>query len=380
MRKIIACVVIAVMLVVQVMPQKAEANPAVLAAGLVPPAAAVLVAAGVTVGAEAGLDALARWWYSEAGQDVRDQLAADWSAAVEGVMNVSSTVWESVRTWVQSKFVVGESSILVANQSGNRVYSGTDGGYYYTYYEVGSDGYVRWGVIWSLTSSTEAYNFGLASKYNVSSNVLYVSNGKVRWYTTYTLNGTLYTIDSEVGTYVAPSVSYTGADVLSNPTWDFANSEGKRLVGVPPVLGDLAGKTYSDVIIGDTSVPGDTTVPGETTVLDSILSKISSIADALTTGIIGDISSVQFPSIPSITTKFPFSLPWDFARMIGLMYSSPECPRINMSLGPPFNAQLDIDLAQILPESLMSKYRLLELIAFGLGLVLVTRRLLGGAE
>jgi hypothetical protein len=292
---------------------------------------------------------------------------------------------------VQSKFAVGAGSITitgyvsrsdvyanlkaylgagwVAGQYWTEVYSGESTTVYRLY--KGSE------LIFSKTAADWKYTGFPIAVYNDNIIAIMIFGDA---------ENALSTYDVIAGSYNDYVVAYTGADVISNPTWDYAGSDGKRLVGVPPVIDDLVGKTYTDVIVtGDATVPGDTTVPGTTTgeytgVLDSILSKISSIADALTTGLIGDISSVQFPQVPSITNKFPFSLPWDFARMIGLLYASPECPHINMSIGPPFNSVIDIDLSQILPDTIMSKVRLLELIAFGLGLVLVTRRLLGGAE
>lgn len=141
--------------------------------------------------------------------------------------------------------------------------------------------------------------------------------------------------------------------------------------------GDVVGK---DIVDEEANLPLDVGTKDQVGLLQEILLKVNSIANTLTSGLIGDLSSIHFPEVPSITDKFPFSLPWDFARLIGLLYANPECPRISADLGYPFDSHIDIDLSVILPEEIMSKVRLIELIAFAVALVILTRRLLGGAE
>lgn len=113
--------------------------------------------------------------------------------------------------------------------------------------------------------------------------------------------------------------------------------------------------------------------------LQVVETKVSAIADALTTGLIGDIGSVRFPDIPSVTNKFPFSLPWDIYSLFSALYAEPVCPKISKDIGPPFSARIDIDMSVILPEDIMQKIRYLEVVAFSLFLILRTRDLMGGA-
>lgn len=372
MRKIITMVVMIVFIVNMVIPPRAEANPAVLAIGMVPPVATMLVAAGVTVGTVAGLDTLSRWWYSEAPQDVRNQLAADWSAAVDGVMKVSNSVWNNVRTWVQSRFATGQR--YVPWPAG-----------YYTYVDIVGHtwGIATYGTEWWLTENGR-YMFWVGDMSTFSQVAFYVAPGADVAIYRYRTSTGVWEFDGNISGTVG-NISYTGADVLTNPAWDFGGGTDGRRVAVPPVIDGVVGKTYQDVIIpGNTTIPDtppDTTVGDYTGVLGYILGKVSAIADAFTTGLIGDMSSVHFPSIPSVTSKFPFSLPWDLSTLFGMLYASPQCPQVSGVLGGPFgNAPIQIDVSKILPDDVMQKVRLLELLGFAVGLVLITRRLLGGAE
>lgn len=116
--------------------------------------------------------------------------------------------------------------------------------------------------------------------------------------------------------------------------------------------------------------------------VQSIMEGVESIANLLTEGLIGDIGSITIPEIDvSLDSKFPFSLPWDVARLVGIMNAEPKPPIFEAVLGGPFrNASLRIDVSEIFEEGFMQKVRYLELIAFCIGLAIITPRLIGGAK
>lgn len=358
----------------------------VLPSNLLLPVATLLVSAGLSFSTQQAIEVIARWWYSAAGEEVRNSLVNAVSSIVDGVMTVPSDVWQSIKSWVQSNFVTGASSITVPRVSYAK---GTYTGYVtrYEMYDIASlvggtyeismsyvlgSGYL---TIWHIFavpqpevgSNVSIYTFTGVGQTRIVTHDFY--DGDVLSFSP-SFSGDL-SLQYEVS-LVNKTVEYVGADVLTNPTWNVEK------VFVPPLISDLVGKTYSDVVVSDTTIPSDTTLEGT---VSGILSAVNTLVDVFTTGLIGDISQVHFPdlSVP-ITQKFPFCLPWDLMRLVGLLYDEPEAPRIRMTLGYPFNADIDIDTSLILPPELMEKIRYLELIGFAIGLVLVTKNLLGGAE
>lgn len=288
---------------------EAEATPAVLAAALVNPAAVLLVAAGITISENVALDSLARWWYSDASQDVRNQLSADWNAAVNGVMNVSDMVWNNIRSWVQSKFIAGENTITS----------------YYPY-NVGTVNVVNGQPevtvdLGSIVESNVIYKVVATAVINVSSNTAadvwlsmstgllntgYKSSGSYNLFTLSTGQDYFYLKKTTDGIYLTSldlvnwtpqvtitklrfgiqtyssgetadasvtyaleryaDVTYNGADVITNSTWDW-QLDGKREVVVPSTIDNLVGKNYNDVILrkmpGNVSATPVVANPGE---------------------------------------------------------------------------------------------------------------------
>lgn len=80
-----------------------------------------------------------------------------------------------------------------------------------------------------------------------------------------------------------------------------------------------------------------------------------------------------------VTTRFPFSLPWDVYHLVSLIAVPAERPNINLNqkvAGMDFKMNYDFAFM----ESYIGYFRTFVVIAFVLGLILATRRLLGGAS
>lgn len=80
-----------------------------------------------------------------------------------------------------------------------------------------------------------------------------------------------------------------------------------------------------------------------------------------------------------VTTKFPFSLPWDFAHLLGLIAADPLRPEWEVNetfMGLPF--QFSINLEWL--DDWIGYFRTFILIGFGGFLIFNTRKLLGGGE
>ena len=79
------------------------------------------------------------------------------------------------------------------------------------------------------------------------------------------------------------------------------------------------------------------------------------------------------------TRRWPFSLPWDVAYLLGLVCTDPVAPVWEFPL-PEFmgeNNKIQLDLSQY--ENIMKVVRWFEIFGFAWGLVMVVRRLYGGS-
>lgn len=91
----------------------------------------------------------------------------------------------------------------------------------------------------------------------------------------------------------------------------------------------------------------------------------------------GDLPNIKVPS--AITKKFPFSIPWDFARILGAFYPTErkapyfEWPIKFQRLG--INEKIVLDLSSF--DGIADIARWFEFAAYALGLILLTRKLIG---
>jgi len=180
------------------------------------------------------------------------------------------------------------------------------------------------------------------------------------------------------------------SEYYDNPAWDLTNKE----ITVPITVTGVTAKTPADVIQGTTSVaPPDVDVVNETGWLANIYSKLSSLVSGITAlpsaivgaisdNIVGDMNIDISPLrnvFTGVTTKFPFSLPWDLQNAVNLFAGSGE------NIGPwaiafptPYG---DVTFDVVIPQSFLDYLvyiRWALLIMFDVGLIYATGRLLGG--
>ncbi len=221
------------------------------------------------------------------------------------------------------------------------------------------------------------------------------------------------------------TVSVTGADIVADAAYDFKDKDGRRQVFVPETLDDLVGKTAEDV-----QNPANENPP-ETGTEAGWLEKIFNTITGGITGILKDIwnwlkgfwdafknaiTSVLKPVIDAIgsvvsgiaeipvaiarffdlnqpinfeplkvtgvlfTKAFPFSLPWDLLHSFTSLSADVGNPdfSIKVPATPFWNAYtIPIDLSRF--GDLLKFVKAIELIAFDIGLILLTRKLLGGS-
>lgn len=139
---------------------------------------------------------------------------------------------------------------------------------------------------------------------------------------------------------------------------------------------DTIGAKITDVYNGVCAIPGAIATTF-TDVLTNIKTSTTTIADELT----GEWQPIDYTPLQmagsAITTKFPFSLPWDIANGITGMQGDNTAPTWTIQFPTCMNNyQMVINLSMF--DSIMPAVRGMELILFTFGLILATRRLLGG--
>lgn len=148
--------------------------------------------------------------------------------------------------------------------------------------------------------------------------------------------------DGTVAGYNTPTIGRVGG-----------TAQGEIAVGFPTSSAGSAGLTASDSITAaDTANPG-TGSSGETKPKDDWPSKLK----------------------VAVTTRFPFSLPWDMAYLIGLFNYVPEVPVFTVPIG---RASFTVKLDQLDPY--MPYFHFFIIVSFLYGLVMKTRSLLGGGQ
>jgi hypothetical protein len=91
-----------------------------------------------------------------------------------------------------------------------------------------------------------------------------------------------------------------------------------------------------------------------------------------------DVGLDLTPLLDKFTNKFPFSLPWDVAYILGVLCAEPVTPSIEYDLGNPFNTRISIDLAWL--DDFMVYVRKFEFLGFVVATIYATRKLFGGAQ
>lgn len=164
-------------------------------------------------------------------------------------------------------------------------------------------------------------------------------------------------VDSATGEVTYPdSIAYT-KDAVAAPY-----PIGDDGVKVPDIPYDIPVDQTNGKPMDDTGTDTDTpSKPGEGTDTDKP-------SDSVNWPSAGDIS---LPKL--IISKFPFCIPFDVARLIGLLEADPKTPifHVPLKVGTILNEEIVLDLSQW--DNAVRIIRWGELIVFVAGLVLVTR-------
>lgn len=112
---------------------------------------------------------------------------------------------------------------------------------------------------------------------------------------------------------------------------------------------------------------------------------LSTVAAALTTGLVGNVANVQYPQIDLslLTTRFPFSLPFDFENALDSFNFAGTLPTFHAKLPMPLMPEGGLQISFTPPEEfnfMIDLIRGVLLFMFTLSLIYLTPRLLGGAK
>jgi hypothetical protein len=172
-----------------------------------------------------------------------------------------------------------------------------------------------------------------------------------------------------VGANFIPTYPDVGVNVVTNP--DGTITKTPTIGGV--AVGDVTGAVTLNPAIPQSTVDD---IAGIKTGVDVL----TDIATALPEG----TKNQQVDKFKlMVTTKFPFSLPWDLLAVVGVIATTPITPRIlfdeNFTVsGHTFPFLIDINFNFLDPYIMF--FRTFEIISFCLFLIMVTRKILGGAS
>lgn len=198
------------------------------------------------------------------------------------------------------------------------------------------------------------------------------------------------------GVVSLPVAGNLGVDTKSlNPNYNL----DQKKVGVPPLpIDNILNKDTDDLSVSTPSageigsqldaIPDATEVgllSGIWSAIQGLNTAIASIAAVLTTGLVGDLTSVNYSKMNNVwiglTTKFPFSLPWDLKNSVNVFSSGAALGPWTLSVNNPLGGVISFDV--VLPQGFMAYFEYMRwalLIIFDIGLIMSTRRLLGGAS
>lgn len=116
-----------------------------------------------------------------------------------------------------------------------------------------------------------------------------------------------------------------------------------------------------------------------TGLLDFVRGIFDGLFSFITDFVIGDLESIDLSGLqlPDLSGVFPFSIPWDVANILQLLSAEPLAPEFDWPIPNVDGTEevLTISLADFSP--VMETVRTCEVVAFVVGLAIVTRRLLG---
>lgn len=374
--------------------------PAIVLAGVAIPEAvmivgALLVAAGVTYVADSAIDRATEDFYSQCVPEIKQSIIDIASSAENGIASVSDSVWNYTRDWVQENYIHGSNTYetiyhIAEFDDGLYPYliSGTytdEQAFYYKFDTITWQGDVYTirqnlknltiqkngvdvGTTVQMYSETSDYGLYLHQSTNPDADMKlriafknYLDNYDISSGTSLSDTSTAIEGIEEACANPTVTVEYIGADVLTNPTWDFKDAEtARREVGFPipgtGTLEDLLDKTWEDVANPDTTIPEDP--PTDTD------------------------WNYQDWTVPAdvIKNKFPFSIPWDLKNSISALVATPEAPYWEIEFPDDIyvgGGEIVIDFEQF--ELWAKIVRWGVLISFNIFLILATRKIIGAS-
>lgn len=429
----------------------AHAFAPVLVAALAPEAIAtvgsIIVACGVSIAATEAFNYAIESFWNSASDPIRSSIIASSSTLVNGMAVVADSVWNFAKSFRQ-KF-----------QEGTNTYSYSQ--YYFQGYPASSLG-DNISPLYDITLSGTRWRIELGSDYYVvyygdnvyESSYTWSSSKPIFMYLDYqsdfvhlmlykngyTTRMTSYSIPT-VGSSVPVTIPYTGSPILSNSEYDFKNSSGERMVGVPVSsdVSKLLDKTYTDVqnkpiaeaTVAPTTAPNTALYPNTWTgSFKDCAPGMSSYTFAGRGTIVGEMdhsltgtwtgswtwtkegtrvwtgtyvdaqgrtwTGTATESVSSsmegnidwgplsvagnlFTNRFPFSLPWDLMRSFTTLAADEVAPDFRFQFYTKLLGYVDFKVDLSMFEDLRKVAKTIELLAFDVGLVLITRKLLGGA-
>lgn len=196
--------------------------------------------------------------------------------------------------------------------------------------------------------------------------------------------------NGNIGWYIPAPTTYV--DVNDNVRVGFPSADGTITdaltgqkvgtgAGAEPIPGDgvdVPSGFFDAVLQGISSL-----VAG----IGNIANSVSSLVGVFTTGLVGDVSAIQWQKLRDVgydlTVKFPFSIPWDIGRAFDAIFGGIS------GTGPPvWEYKLDFlgrqyAFAISIPDYLMNWFPILRsfiLVLFDVGIILSIRQWLGGAS
>lgn len=351
------------------------------------------------------------WSFAQANaSNVSSWMGSAWNAAAGGAVAVSQSFLDAVNSWWGGSSGVGASLGygVVGPQSAAALGSGDVGagdvsagysalqplcvavggcGYWYDVNNTGNGDR-------EVIAATAPLQYSGGSQFNVG-------DGGAP--------GTIFV--DETGTYGQSGVLQSGAAEASYTQWAvtaelFANGAGSapavpwssgQSVTLPPVAqtpsGDIGIPTPTVLPNGDVGLTADgttaiDTASGQSVAVDASAAAAES-ATAANTGALaqavstsGAIDWSPLEDVGSqLETVFPFSIPWDIKDSIVGLQGTAQAPSWSVSLpmGSWGTTPVTIAIPSYFDTTIMPIWRGGVVIAFGVGLALMTRRMLGGA-
>lgn len=173
---------------------------------------------------------------------------------------------------------------------------------------------------------------------------------------------------------------YTKVDailaVVQNPT---------KILDLISVKADMLGTKIQGVIdaVKDIDISGGGGVGSAVgsalgTLFGNILDKIIGGGEEAVTDAVQELATTFAPMVDVSKTKFPFSIPWDFQKIILLLAAEPEVPILKIPFSLPnygFKQDIDIDLTPF--ENISKITRAFFTVMFVISLMNITIKLMG---